>query len=106
MADYVTVAQLSQVPPGSTIVVDVDDYEILIAHVEGDGFYAIDDLCTHDGGPLGDNELDGCQIECPRHGALFDVRTGKALTMPAIVAVQTYDVQVVGDEIQVAIPEE
>ncbi|MGB0386835.1 MAG: non-heme iron oxygenase ferredoxin subunit [Ardenticatenaceae bacterium] len=106
--EFVTVAKTYQVPPGTTIVVDVEDdydeYEILIAHVEGDDFYAIDDLCTHDNGPLGDCDLDGARIECPRHGAKFDVRNGAALTMPAIVAVQTYPVRVVGDEIQIALP--
>ncbi|MGH2541671.1 MAG: Rieske 2Fe-2S domain-containing protein, partial [Ardenticatenaceae bacterium] len=74
-------------------------------HVEGEGFFAIDDVCTHDGGPLGEGELDGAAIECPRHGARFDVRSGEALSMPAILPVRPYRVQVVGDEIQIAIPD-
>lgn len=106
MAKFVTVAKAAQVPPGTTIVVDVDDLEILVAHVEGDGFYAIDDLCTHDGGPLGDCDLEGAQVECPRHGARFDVRDGAALTMPAIVPVGTYYVRVMGDDLQVMVPED
>ena len=105
---YITVAKTSQVPPSTTIVVDVEDdydeYEILIAHVAGDDFYAIDDLCTHDNGPLGDCDLEGATIECPRHGAKFDVRDGAALTMPAIVPISTYPVRVVGDDIQIALP--
>ncbi len=104
MAKLVTVAKVSDVPVGHAIVVDVDDLEIALAHVEGEGFFAIDDMCTHDGGPLGEGELDGAAIECPRHGALFDVRSGEALTMPAIVPVRAYRVEVVGDEIQIAIP--
>jgi 3-phenylpropionate/trans-cinnamate dioxygenase ferredoxin subunit len=61
--------------------------------VDGE-FYAIDDVCTHDGGPLGEGELDGEQIECPRHGARFDVRTGKAVTFPAVHPVGTWPVKV------------
>ncbi len=106
--NYITVAKVHQVPPGTTLIVDVeddyDDYEILIAHVANDDFYAIDDLCTHDNGPLGDCDLDGTTVECPRHGAKFDVRDGSALTMPAIVPVSTYPVRVVGDDIQIGMP--
>lgn len=101
--NYVTVARVGDIPPGQAIVFDVGDKPIVIAHVEGDDFYAIDDECTHDGGPLGDCDLDGAVIECPRHGATFDVRDGEALTLPAIMPVQCYAVRVVGDEIQVAV---
>ncbi len=104
MSEFVTVARTGDVPPGQAIVVDVDDLALALAHVEGEGFFAIDDLCTHDGGPLGEGSLDGPAIECPRHGARFDVRTGAVLAMPAITPVQSYQVRVVGDEIQVAIP--
>jgi len=106
MASFQTVAKTSDVPPGHAIVVELDDYRIALAHVEGNGFYAIDDVCTHDGGPLGEGQLDGCAIECPRHGARFDVRDGRVLRMPAIIPVRTYEVRVVDDEIRVAIPEE
>lgn len=105
MAKLVTVARVEDVPPGRAITVDVDDLEIMIAHVEGEGFFAIDDLCTHDGGPLGEGELEGAAVECPRHGAKFDVRSGEALTMPAILPVTPYRVVVEGDEIKVAVPE-
>lgn len=105
MAEFTYVARASRIPPGTAITIDVDyDLSIALAHVEGEGFYAIDNICTHDGGPLGDCDLDGSSIECPRHGALFDVRTGKALTLPAILPVNTYAVRVVGDEVQVELP--
>lgn len=104
MARYVTVAKTSEIPPGKTMVVEVDDREILVAHVAGDGFYAIGDICTHDGGPLGEGDLNGATVECPRHGATFDVRDGAALTMPAIVPVPTFPVRVEGDEIQIGVP--
>jgi len=57
-------------------------------------FYAIDDVCTHDGGPLADGELRNHTIACPRHGAKFDIRTGAALTMPAVRATRSHDVKV------------
>ena len=66
-----------------------------------DGYYAMDDLCTHDGGPLAEGILDGDVIECPRHGARFDVKTGAVLCLPAVTPVPVYDVKVVGDEIKV-----
>ncbi|MBA3534468.1 MAG: non-heme iron oxygenase ferredoxin subunit [Ardenticatenales bacterium] len=103
MAEFITVAKTSDIPPGQAVVVDVEDLSIVIGHVEDEGFFAIADLCSHDGGPLGDCDLQGASIECPRHGARFDVRTGAALTMPAIVPVEVYQVRVVGDEIQVVI---
>ncbi len=105
MARLVSVARTSDVPPGHAIVVDVDDLEIALAHVEGEGFFAIDDLCTHDGGPLGEGALQDGALECPRHGALFDVRSGEALTLPAIMPVRAYRVVVEGDEIKIAIPD-
>lgn len=101
MAEYVTVARASDIPPGKTMEVFVGDLELVVAHVAGDDFYAIDNLCTHDGGPLGDCDLEGAEIECPRHGARFDVRDGEALTLPAILPVRCYAVRVQGDEVQV-----
>ena len=62
-------------------------------------FYAVEDVCTHDGGALDASELDGCRIMCPRHGAFFDVTTGKALTLPAVSPLPTYTVTVSGDAI-------
>lgn len=102
---FVTVATVTDIPPGQAIVVEVDDLAIALCHVEGEGYFAIDDLCTHDGGPLGDCDLDGAQIECPRHGARFDVRSGAALSLPAIVPVRSYPVRVDGEQIQIAVPE-
>jgi 3-phenylpropionate/trans-cinnamate dioxygenase ferredoxin subunit len=61
--------------------------------------YAIEDACTHDGGALDQGELEGCRIMCPRHGAYFDVRTGAALTLPAVMPVRTYAVRVEDDSV-------
>ena len=102
MADFVTVAKADDIPPGQVRVYEVGDRRIALCNVGGT-LYAIDDVCTHDGGPLDQGELAGDQIECPRHGARFDVRTGRALTLPAVRPVGTYPVQVQGNEVMVSV---
>ncbi len=92
------VANVSEIAPGTTKRVMVEKTEVLLCNVDGE-IYAIEDVCTHDGGELDQGELDGCRIMCPRHGAMFDVKTGAALTLPAIVPVPTYEVRVEGDDI-------
>ena len=98
--DYVTVARVGEIPVGGVKVVRMDDQPLALFHLEG-GYYAIEDLCTHDGGPLADGTLDGDVIECPRHGARFNVKTGAVLCLPAVAPVATFAVRVQGDEIQV-----
>ncbi len=98
---FVTVAKVGEIPAGGAKIVRLDDREIAIFHVDG-AYYAMDDVCTHDGGPLAEGLLENHVIECPRHGARFDIRTGAVLAMPATAPVPTYDVRVTGDEIQVA----
>ncbi len=102
MADFVTVAKVDDVPPMEAKVFSVNGKDVAICRVNGE-FYAIDDVCTHDGGPLGEGILEDHQIECPRHGARFDVKTGKALTLPAVMPVKTYPVKVEGDEVKVQV---
>lgn len=97
---FVTVAKVGEIPPGGVKVVRLDDQEIAVFHLDG-VYYALDDVCTHDGGPLAEGTLEGHVIECPRHGARFDVRTGAVLAMPATAPVPSYAVRVQGDEIQV-----
>jgi len=80
----------ADIPPGRAKPFNVDGNEILVCNVGG-SFYAIDDVCTHDGGPLDQGLLEGYCAICPRHGATFDVRTGAA-TMPAVVPVATYSI--------------
>ena len=72
---------------------EVDDRFVVVTLIEGE-VYCIEDLCTHDGGTLGDGEVDGTCIACPRHGAKFDLRTGNALTMPATEATLSHEVKV------------
>jgi 3-phenylpropionate/trans-cinnamate dioxygenase ferredoxin subunit len=92
---FVTVAQTADIPPGEREVFDVEGYYIAVFNVGGT-YYAIEDVCTHDDGPLADGELDGYEIECPRHGARFDIRTGKVLSMPAVIDVPWFPVRVEG----------
>jgi 3-phenylpropionate/trans-cinnamate dioxygenase ferredoxin subunit len=102
MPDFVKVATCSEMPPGGKKLVEVDGRPIAVFNVDGT-FYAIDDVCTHDGGPLAEGELMGCEIQCPRHGARFDVRTGRPLCMPAIEPVAVHPIEVRGEDIYVAV---
>lgn len=97
-----SVAKKSDIPAGTTRRAVVGDVVILLCNVDGE-IYAIEDVCTHDGGALDQGQLEGCRIMCPRHGAYFDVATGAALTFPAVVPVQTYRIHLVGDDIFVDI---
>jgi 3-phenylpropionate/trans-cinnamate dioxygenase ferredoxin subunit len=100
---WLTVAKAASVAPGTAQVVETESRRLALCNT-GNGFYTIDDVCTHDGGSLDQGTLDGIQIECPRHGARFDVTTGKALCLPAIRPVRTYATRVSGDHIEVELP--
>lgn len=102
MGQFVTVAQVGEVLPGHARVVEAGELRLALCHVDG-SYYAIDDVCTHDGGPLGEGELFGHTIECPRHGARFDIRTGAVRSLPAVLPVKAYAVRVEGSEIQVEV---
>ncbi|MFH2204728.1 MAG: non-heme iron oxygenase ferredoxin subunit [Elusimicrobiota bacterium] len=96
------VAKAADIAPGKVKVVAVGELRIALCNVEGT-FYAVEDVCTHDDGPLGEGALEGCRIKCPRHGALFDVKTGAAVSMPAIVPVRTFPVKVKAGEIYIKV---
>ncbi|MEP7285677.1 MAG: non-heme iron oxygenase ferredoxin subunit [Chloroflexota bacterium] len=102
MPEFITVATTDELTPGERAVVEVNDHFIAIFNVDHK-YYAIEDLCTHDDGPLAEGELTGLAIECPRHGARFDISTGAVLSMPAIKPVPRYEVRVQGNEIQILI---
>ena len=101
---FLTVANAGEVPVGAFKSIEVAGKRLLICHT-ADGFYAVDDTCTHDDGPLGDGWLEGDAIECPRHGAKFNVKTGKVLCLPAAVGITSYPVKVEGDEVKVDVVE-
>ena len=93
MHEFQRVIDVGEVPdPGKTLV-EVEGEMVAVFHVDGQ-FYALDDVCTHDGGPLADGELRDHKIACPRHGAKFDIRTGAALTMPAVRPTRSHEVKV------------
>ncbi len=102
MSDYITVAKVADLKSGERTVVEIKGRYIAIFNVGGT-YYAIEDVCTHDDGPLAEGELDGVQIECPRHGARFDITTGKVLSMPATQDVQRFEVRLEGDDVQVLV---
>ena len=97
-----TVASTDEVQPGDRIVIEVKDHFVAIFNVDNK-LYAIEDICTHDDGPLAEGTLDGTIIECPRHGAKFDIATGKVISMPAITPVPRYEVRTQNDDIQIFI---
>ncbi len=101
MTDSVRAIATRDIPPGTVRVVEVEGRRIAVCNVDGE-YFAVDDVCTHDGGPLGDGRLCDGQIECPRHGARFDVRTGRAVVLPAVVPIRTYAVEVAGGDVRVA----
>lgn len=100
--NYFTLGPVDAVPEGSLKVFRVGERRVAVCRAGGQ-FYAIEDVCTHDDGPLGEGTLRGEEVECPRHGARFSVKTGAALSMPAVVPVKIYPVRVEGNNIQVAV---
>jgi 3-phenylpropionate/trans-cinnamate dioxygenase ferredoxin subunit len=103
--DFVEIAPAAELPNGERLFVDFGEKPIVIFNIAGQ-LFAIGDVCTHDDGPLGDGTLEGHNIVCPRHGAEFDVRTGQAVQMPAVVDIPAYPVQVRAGNIFVGIPKE
>ncbi len=102
MSAFVVVAKASEILLGQVKPVVVEGRPLLICHT-AEGFFAINDTCSHDDGPLAEGWLEGTEIECPRHGAKFDVKTGKVLCLPAAVAIRSYPVQVQGDQISIQV---
>ena len=102
MAEFVKVADVDELGPGDRKVVEVKGRYVALFNVEGE-FFAIEDICTHDDGPLAEGELDSHVIECPRHGATFDVRTGEVLSFPAITSVASYRVKIENGKVLVAV---
>jgi 3-phenylpropionate/trans-cinnamate dioxygenase ferredoxin subunit len=100
MSDWVAVAKVGEIAPGQWRTLDVDGAQIVVFNLSGK-YFAIEDVCTHDGGQLTGGTLEGDQIVCPRHGARFCIRTGEALTAPAYEPVATLPVRVENGEVQV-----
>jgi 3-phenylpropionate/trans-cinnamate dioxygenase ferredoxin subunit len=103
-AERIDVCPLSELPPGARKIIEWEDLEIGVFNCGGE-LLAIEDRCSHDDGPLAEGEFDeqACTIECPRHGSLFELRTGKPITLPAYVPVDTFPVLVEGDMIKLEV---
>jgi len=104
MSEFIKAATRSELGDGKKLLVEVDEQLVILFQV-GDEYFCLDDVCTHDGGTLSDGEFDGYEIACPRHGAKFDVRCGKALCMPATQNTGSHEVKVEGDDILVRLVE-
>lgn len=99
------VAAAGDVAPGQAIVAGAGETRVAICNVDG-AFYAIADVCTHDNGPLGEGRLYGDQIECPRHGARFDVRSGRVTRFPAVRPIKTYPISIEDGSLFVEVEDE
>ena len=97
LTDTITVCRLDELPEGAMRLVEAEDgRKIGVFHADDGELYAIEDRCSHDDGPLaeGEFEADACTVECPRHGSLFDLRSGRPKTLPAYVPVETFEARV------------
>jgi 3-phenylpropionate/trans-cinnamate dioxygenase ferredoxin subunit len=101
--EYIPVGTVGEIKDGERLFIEIDGQPIVILNISGQ-YYAIADVCSHDDGPVGEGTLEGYEIVCPRHGAHFDVRTGKVLALPAFVDIQSYPVRVNGDQIEIGYP--
>jgi len=101
--EFIAVASKQELPQGERLFVEIDDKTIVMFNIDEE-IFAIADVCSHDDGPLGDGNLDGFEIKCPRHGASFDVRTGRVLSLPAIVDIPAYPVRITNGQIEIGIP--
>ncbi len=101
--EYVQIAPAEQLPPGERLFIEVEGKSIVIFNMAGE-IFAIGDICSHDNGPVGDGEIEGDEIICPRHGGRFDVRTGKATSLPAVVDIPSYPVRLTDGMIEIGLP--
>lgn len=101
--EYVSIGAASELENGERLLIEIDNLPIVIFRI-ADVLYAIGDVCSHDDGPLGDGEVVGLEVTCPRHGARFDIRTGEVKALPAVVDIPAYPVREVNGEIEVGLP--
>jgi 3-phenylpropionate/trans-cinnamate dioxygenase ferredoxin subunit len=102
---FIEIAPASELPNGERLFVEVEGRALVIFNIAGQ-FFAIGDVCSHDDGPVGDGDLEGFNVVCPRHGGEFDVQNGKAVQMPAVVDIPAYAVQIRDGQLFVGIPKD
>jgi 3-phenylpropionate/trans-cinnamate dioxygenase ferredoxin subunit len=104
MGELVKIATVDEVPVNGRKLIEINNVRIALFNLDG-YFYAIEDVCTHDGGPLVEGEIvNGHEVKCPRHGARFDIRTGAALSLPAFEPTTAYDVYIQGQDLFIEPP--
>ncbi|MBK9008561.1 MAG: non-heme iron oxygenase ferredoxin subunit [Anaerolineae bacterium] len=103
--EYYEIIPASELPNGERLFIEIEGNSLVIFNIAGQ-FFAIADICSHDGGPLGEGDLEGFNVICPRHGAEFDVRTGKVVQLPAVDDIPAYPVQVRDGVVFIGIPKE
>ena len=101
--EFHQVTEVSELAEGEQLYVDIGDLELVLFKIS-DQIFAIGDVCSHDGAPLGDGEVEEFEIICPRHGARFDIRSGKTTALPAVEDIPAYPVRVVDNQIEVGVP--
>jgi len=104
VSEIIEVCPVDELQPGQRRLVEWEDLEIGVFNCGGN-LYAIEDRCSHDDGPLAEGEFDeqACTVECPRHGSLFDLKTGKPMTLPAYVPVDTFPVIIENETIKLEV---
>ena len=103
--EFVEIAPASELPNGERLYVEVEGKSIVIFNLAGQ-LFAIGDICSHDNGPVGEGDIEGFNIVCPRHGGEFDIRTGKAVQLPVVEDIPAYPVQVRDANIYIGLPRE
>lgn len=101
--EFLEIVPVEELPNGDRLYVEIENEFIVLFNI-ADEIYAIADICSHDDGPLGDGDIEGHDIICPRHGAHFDIRTGKALSLPAVVDIPAYPIRIRDGVIEIGIP--
>jgi 3-phenylpropionate/trans-cinnamate dioxygenase ferredoxin subunit len=101
--EYIPIGSVEELNEGERLFIEIDGKPIMVINLHGE-YFAIRDVCSHDDGPVGEGNLEGYEIICPRHGARFDIRTGKVIALPAFVDIPAYPIRIVGDQIEIGIP--
>jgi len=102
---FMDIANEDELSPGERLFLEIEGKSIMVLNT-GENLFAIEDICSHDNGPLGDGDIEDKRIICPRHGAQFDLLTGKALTLPAVEDIPAYPIRVKDGKIQIGLPKE
>ncbi len=101
--EFIPVGSVEELPEGGRLFIEIDGQPIVVLRIANQ-YYAIADVCSHDDGPVGEGTIEGYEIICPRHGAHFDIRTGRVLALPAFVDIPAYPIRVVGDQLEIGLP--